>query len=957
MITPRRTRLVRVPDLHRFRHAARLLSASADVAIVPTRAAAELFRRSLEKDAAAVPALVTRSELYDTLQQRLASPGRRISPIERDALAQAAAARAAAGEPELAFHLRPGLVAEMLRFYDQLRRQSQQVSRFEELITQPLAGGADDRGAGRLLVQTRFLAAAFREYERLLDAAGVLDEHTLRGRLIAEAAVRPVRRVVVTVADWIADPDGLFGADFDLLARIPDLQTVDLIATAGMLASGLHERIHTWWPGLEEIDISDLAPAVRFERPSESAQRTPVLLSPPVGDGAAWFTFRDREEELVDVARRFRARTADRTAVVFKRPLPYLYLAPETLGAAGVPYEVFDALPLAAEPIAAAIDAVLDAVESGFTRSALVALLRSPQFRFEHGGAPIARQDVSALDHTLSGARYLGEISRLEAIAADHPHALPALHAALACARELEPLMMTSAASTQIARLIAFVDAHLSPPVPEDPLAAREERGRLAIRALLDQLAGAHARLHDPEWTISDLASGVRRWISEQTFDPEPAALDGPGVCLVDEQAARYASFDEVVVVGLVENEWPERARRSIFYGAGLLKALGWPSEKDRRGGADARFVDLLASADARTILSTFTLDDEALVTRSTQLDEVPRARLTMMPIDDQAAAEQPVASGSWLDLRAGRTSGADPAFHGQLGPRQPRPWSVSALETYIGCPFKFFAQHVLRLQEEPDDEEVMDPRRQGQFVHEVFEKFFDTWQKSGRRAISAGNLDDARKMFEEVVERLIERLPEGEAGLERTRLLGSSAAAGLGEAVFRMEAERPTAVVERLLEQKLDGGLRIRTETGERTVHIRGKADRIDLLEDGTFRLIDYKLGWPPNKARALQLPIYALSVEQRLADRAGKKWTLGEAAYLAFKGPRRVLPLFASPSERDEVMAAAQQRLADTIDAIERGEFPPAPDDVFRCETCHFTSVCRKDYVQRGTGGGQDV
>jgi CRISPR/Cas system-associated exonuclease Cas4 (RecB family) len=110
---------------------------------------------------------------------------------------------------------------------------------------------------------------------------------------------------------------------------------------------------------------------------------------------------------------------------------------------------------------------------------------------------------------------------------------------------------------------------------------------------------------------------------------------------------------------------------------------------------------------------------------------------------------------------------------------------------------------------------------------------------------------------------------------------------------------------------------------------------------------LIDYKLGWPPNKARALQLPIYALCAEQRLSGHRGRTWTLGEAVYLAFKGPRRVVPLFASDAERADALAGAQQRLADTLDAIERGEFPPTPDDVFRCETCSFAAVCRKDYV----------
>ena len=65
--------------------------------------------------------------------------------------------------------------------------------------------------------------------------------------------------------------------------------------------------------------------------------------------------------------------------------------------------------------------------------------------------------------------------------------------------------------------------------------------------------------------------------------------------------------------------------------------------------------------------------------------------------------------------------------------------------------------------------------------------------------------------------------MPEGEAALERTRLLGSPAAAGLGEAVFRMEAERPVPVVERLLEHTLDGTFTIQTESGPRTIHAAG--------------------------------------------------------------------------------------------------------------------------------------
>jgi ATP-dependent helicase/nuclease subunit B len=303
-----------------------------------------------------------------------------------------------------------------------------------------------------------------------------------------------------------------------------------------------------------------------------------------------------------------------------------------------------------------------------------------------------------------------------------------------------------------------------------------------------------------------------------------------------------------------------------------------------------------------------------------------------------------------WADFRSSRSSRDEPQFHGAVSTPTTRTWSVSALETYIACPFKFFAQHVLKLREDPEDEEVMSPRTQGLFVHQVFEAFFSSWQASGHGAITPENLDVARAMFTEVVDSALEELsdlaPE-EAGLERTRLLGSSSAAGLGEAVLRMEAERPVGVVQRLLEARLEGNFVIETSEGSRVVPLRGKADRIDLLEDGTFRLIDYKLGWPPNRSLALQLPIYSLCAEQCLPRLEGRRPSLGEAVYVAFKGPRRIVPLFSTPADREKVLADAQQRLVTVIDAIAKGEFPPAPDDVFRCESCEFAAVCRKDYV----------
>jgi RecB family exonuclease len=992
VITPRRTQLVRVADLHGFRHAiARLCAprATEPVVVVPTRGAAQHLQRALS--ALAVNAtIVTRDELYDHLHARLPNPPRRLSPLERDVIAQAAARAAASAGGELSFRLRPGLIAEMLRFYDHLRRQLQHVNRFEELIGEALGSDDVDRATARMRTQTRFLADAFRDYERRVHGSGGCDEHTLREQLMTEPASDPVRHVIVTVPDWIADADGLYSADFDLLTRIPGLEALDIVSTERMLSSGFHERLDNWWPGLEEtgagLKQTDVVqpPSQGFGAPRRSSRderesrggafrpaHTELITPPEAPPEEPWWTLRDREEELVMLARRLKAdrRNDDavplnRTAIVFKHPLPYLYLAAEVFGAAGIPYRAYDALPLAAEPTAAAIDLVLDAVASNFTRGTLVALLRSPHFAFRHDSVEVTREAVSALDRALSQARYLGDVERLEMLsaAADGTSA-PALHAALAVARDLAPLAAPHPASEQMTRLLSFWQERSRPIADDDPFASRERRARAAVVETLTALASVHAAHDDLAWTIDEIGIAVRRWIGEQTFVLDENGSRAGGVQLLDDQAVRYGDFDDIAVVGVVEPDWPERPRRNIFYPPALLKSLGWPSEKDRRAAADARFLDLLTSASRRTLVSTFTLDEDALVTRSMQLDEIPRAHLSSAasaPFDearvfiDEALSLEPLAldpfegdTRAWAELRAGRSPADAPDFHGTVRETPVRAWSVSAIETYLDCPFKFFAQHVLKLEEEPEDEEVMDPRRQGQFVHEVFETFFAAWQRAGHRAITPQNLDDARALFTAVVDGALERLPAAEAGLERTRLLGSPAAAGLGEAVFRMEAERPVAVVERLLERRLDGEVAVVTADGPRTIALRGKADRLDLLADGTFRLIDYKLGWPPNRARALQLPIYSLCAEQRLSGHNGRSWTLGEAVYLAFKGPRRVVPLFSSPADRAKVLAGAQQRLADAVDAIARGEFPPTPDDVYRCESCSFASVCRKDYV----------
>src|SRR5262249_46347349 len=118
VITPRRTRLVRVPDLRARRRAgarpaARVphgLFPSAAV-VAPARGAARQLQRAFR---GAPPEIVTRDELYDSFNARLASPPRRLAPWEREVMLHAAADDAVAAGAEPPFEVRPGLIAEMV---------------------------------------------------------------------------------------------------------------------------------------------------------------------------------------------------------------------------------------------------------------------------------------------------------------------------------------------------------------------------------------------------------------------------------------------------------------------------------------------------------------------------------------------------------------------------------------------------------------------------------------------------------------------------------------------------------------------------------------------------------------------------------------------------------------------------------------------------------------------------
>lgn len=951
--------------------------------VVPTHAAAAYLTRSIERrllggdDALVLPDFVTRAELCARLAERLPQYPPVLGDADREVL-MGVACRAAIREGSAPpFRLRPALIAEIVRFYDTLQRNLKQVDTFARLALGMLEpGAAEDRGAARLVQQTGFLVCAFGHFERLCQHTGGADEHLLRRQLIAELAPRPWRHVVLTVGDRASDACGLFSADWDLLARIPGLQQLDIVATDATVAGAFHERIHRVLPGITEIriDRSDRSRSNGSNEPngSNDPNDLPVLLVPP-GSGLT-HAARDREEEVAAFARWVRAEPCalDGTALVVRRPLPYVYVAREVLTSAGVPSQMFDALPLAAEPFSAALDLVFAFVSGNFARGPAIALLRSPHFRFAAGRlkpAPTAAEELSsraiaALDRALSEAGYLGDLDALEHLIAAWGHGSGPTSSTrtvagvlMAVARELAPLRTAAPCAGHLDRLLAFLAVHERVPASDDPLRPRLLRGRAAILDALTTLRDAHARFDQAPVDFEATAAIVKRWIEAHTFTPFTG--EG-GVHVVDADTARFGSFERVQLAGLVDGEWPEAPRRNIFYPPVLLRELGWPSESERLDGIRAAFTDLLRLPASQLVVSTFTLEDDAIVTASPLVDALAASGLntkeytapSVRIFDYEALAVEPVetrhlsadARSAALRRIAAAREPRDRA--GTTGGHHPPAYSLSALERYQDCPFKFFAADVLRLEEAPEDEPALSPRARGRFIHEVFQRFFEEWGARGDGTITVDRVDAARALFEQVAAPMLTRLSEADAALERARLFGSAVSNGIVDVVLDLEASQTAEVRERWLEHVLKGEFSLGAPAGRR-VPIQGVADRIDLLAGNRIRVIDYKSGYPPHPKRALQAPIYALCAQERLAA-DGTAWAVDEVAYVAFSGKRALVPVVRRGAhDGDAVLSGARGRLLDVVDGVERGDFPPRPHELRLCSYCAYPSVCRKDYV----------
>ncbi|MEA3012668.1 MAG: ATP-dependent helicase/nuclease subunit [Sphingomonadales bacterium] len=310
---------------------------------------------------------------------------------------------------------------------------------------------------------------------------------------------------------------------------------------------------------------------------------------------------------------------------------------------------------------------------------------------------------------------------------------------------------------------------------------------------------------------------------------------------------ARLQHADLLVLSGLNEGTWPALPAPDPWLAPRLRADLGLPSLERRIGLAAHDFAASLgaprvlvtrARRDARApaIASRFWLRLEAMtggLTRSPMLRTWARA------IDRPgrfAPARQPAPS-------------PDPAL-------RPKTISVTEVDRLKADPYAFYARKMLGLAAlDPVDADPT-PAWRGSAVHAVLE----AWTKE----------DDCDP------DRLLARAEAMLAGQQAHPLMRALWQPRLTEAIAFIAAE--------VARNRADGRRPLAAEAGGKVaiagVTLRGIADRIDRLADGSLAIVDYKTGVPPSAKAvrdgfSLQLGLLGL-----IADQGGFDGIEGAAA-----------------------------------------------------------------------------
>ena len=302
------------------------------------------------------------------------------------------------------------------------------------------------------------------------------------------------------------------------------------------------------------------------------------------------------------------------------------------------------------------------------------------------------------------------------------------------------------------------------------------------------------------------------------------------------------------------------------------------------------------------------------------------------------------------------------------------RSLSPSQIESWLECPYRWFAQRRLNVSSLEED---FGPMERGNFCHRVLERFYRSFQDRGHAKVNAGNIEAARELMRATVRALLHDMHGEEPG------------SGRWVASNRLE-EREMAQVGEELVEFLDYECQILPDFHPAYFEYRfdennaveyggcsmvGTVDRIDVDDKGHAVIIDYKgsvnaaqeiAGKNAADPGKVQTRIYAQMVQRTLGlQLVGALYvSYGKAHRLAGAADDRVLESSHLPGAHgdtvwcrgvsslqdgyesfdelsfQDMLDATEQLVAEAVTRMAAGAIAPCPANRDVCAWCSVES-----------------
>ncbi len=334
---------------------------------------------------------------------------------------------------------------------------------------------------------------------------------------------------------------------------------------------------------------------------------------------------------------------------------------------------------------------------------------------------------------------------------------------------------------------------------------------------------------------------------------------------------ARLTESDRVVLGGLVEGTWPPESRTDAWLSRPMRLDLGLDLPERRIGLTAHDFAQLLGAREVILTLSGKIAGAPTVPSRFIQrLSAVSGERW-------QQAVKRGETYLTWArELDHPETVKPEPRPEPKppLAVR-PKGLSVTEIEHWLRDPYTIYAKHILRLRPlDPVDAEPGAAER-GTFIHAAIGEFAQAFSKSLPADPVGELLTLGRKHFSG-----IEDYPEARAfwwpRFER-----------IARWFANWEIERRTGIA--TIDAEIRGEHEIKLEKG--SFRLRGIADRIELGNDGRYRIFDYKTGSARTEPQVRTGLAPQLTLEAAILRKGGFKGipegsTVCDIAYVLVKG-----------------------------------------------------------------------